>query len=262
MSGNDRHAIIVQERDRRLLREFPILRVADREQIKIVAGFRSTTRANVRLLKLTRSGLLKRFFLGTAAAGRKALYALSAKGAELVQVPLRGPRRRNDETLVADFFIEHQLTVNRLYCALKFRPFPIPGVTFLTWKSFDQPIMQGLRLIPDGYVELATPSGPIAAFLEVDLGHESLRIWKDKVRNYVQLAMSGEYGRRFANPHFRVCVIAQSERRVRSIRDVVAPLTEKLFWFTSLDHVKQRGFFGPIWFRPRGEEPRGFIQSL
>jgi protein involved in plasmid replication-relaxation len=262
MSGNDRRAIIVQERDRRLLRELPILRVIDREQAKLVAGFHSTTRANVRLLGLTRAGFLKRFFLGTAAAGRKALYSLSAKGAELVQVPLRGPRRRKDETLVADFFIEHQLTVNRLYCQLKFSPIPIPSVTFLAWKSFDQPIVEGLHLIPDGYVELATSSGPITAFVEVDLGHESLRIWKDKIRNYLQLAMSGEYGRRFARNHFRVCVIAQSERRAHSIRKVVAPLTEKLFWFASIDCVEEKGFFSSVWFRPRGEEQQGFIQTL
>jgi protein involved in plasmid replication-relaxation len=259
MDGNDRRAIVVQERDRLLLRELSILRVADREQVKLVAGFSSTTRVNVRLLALTRAGLLKRFFLGTAV--RKALYSLSAKGAELAQVRLHGLRRREeDETLVADFFIEHQLTINRLYCALKFGPIPIVGVSFIAWKNFDQPIVPGLPLIPDGYVELATPFGPIAAFLEVDLGHESLRIWKGKVRNYIEFAISVKAGR-FKLPPFRVCVTANSERRVHSIRGVVAPLTEKLFWFTNLHDVEEKGFFDSIWLRPRGEEPRGFIQS-
>lgn len=259
MSGNERNALIVQERDRRLLRELGVLRVADREQVEIVAGFHSTTRANVRLLRLTQAGLLKRFFLGTS--GKKSLYALSAKGAELVQVPLRGPRRRQGETLVADFFIEHQLAVNRLYCTLKFNPIPIAGVTFVAWKSFERAVTEGLSLIPDGYFELAAPTGTVNAFLEVDLGHESLRIWKEKIRNYVQLATSGEYERRFGNTRFRVCVIAHSERRMRSIRGVVAPLTEKLFWLTSLDQIERNGFFGPIWFRPRGDQPKGFIEQ-
>jgi len=77
------------------------MRVADREQAKCVGGFGSTTRINTRLLALNRTGLLRRFFLGTTASGRKALYSLSKRGAELVGVPYRGLRRGNDETVVA-----------------------------------------------------------------------------------------------------------------------------------------------------------------
>jgi hypothetical protein len=38
MSGNDRHGIVIQERDRHFLRELAVMRVVDREQAKIVAG--------------------------------------------------------------------------------------------------------------------------------------------------------------------------------------------------------------------------------
>ena len=55
---------MVQPRDRKLFEELAVMRVIDREQAKIVAGFGSTTRANARLLALTRAGLLRRFFLG------------------------------------------------------------------------------------------------------------------------------------------------------------------------------------------------------
>ena len=92
MNGNN-VGIILQDRDRHLLRELAVMRVVDREQAKCVAGFGSTTRANTRLLALTRAGLLRRFFLGTTASGRKALYSLAKRGAELVQVPHRGLRR-------------------------------------------------------------------------------------------------------------------------------------------------------------------------
>src|ERR1035438_1909447 len=67
------HNMIVQPRDLQLLRELGVMRVLDREQARIVAGFQSTTRANTRLLALTRAGLLRRFFLGSG-GGRKALY--------------------------------------------------------------------------------------------------------------------------------------------------------------------------------------------
>ena len=62
MRGNKRPAIVVQERDRHLLRELAVMRIVDREQAKTVAGFGSTTRVNARLLGLTREGLLRRFF--------------------------------------------------------------------------------------------------------------------------------------------------------------------------------------------------------
>ena len=94
MTGNDRQGIVIQDRDRHLLRELSVMRVIDREQAKHVAGFGSTTRANCRLLALSRAGLLRRMFLGTVGGARKALYSLSAEGAKLVGVPMRGPRRR------------------------------------------------------------------------------------------------------------------------------------------------------------------------
>jgi hypothetical protein len=243
--------MILQPRDRHLLTELEVLRVIDREQAKFVAGFHSTTRANTRLLKLTQAGLLRRFFLGSEGAGRKALYALSEKGADLVGVRLRGPRRRQDASLVADYFIEHQLTINRIYCALKYRP--LPGMTFHRWQAFHEPITAGLRLIPDGYVELESPSGRISAFLEVDLGHENLKVWQEKVRNYLQLAISGTYPNRF-----RVLVLANSERRAQSLRKCVAAMTGKIFWFRNLESSDRDGFFAPLWQRPRDDTRRPF----
>jgi hypothetical protein len=262
MSGNEHSGLIIQERDRHLFEELAVMRVIDREQAKIVAGFRSTTRANVRLLALTRAGLLRRFFLGTGGGGKKALYSLSEKGARLAGVPHRGPRRRQNETLVADFFIQHQFTVNQIYCALKYQTIPVSGVAFHRWTAFHEPIASGIRLIPDGYVEFETPSGILAAFLEVDLGHESLGVWKEKVRNYLQLALSGDFERRFNQSRFRVLVIAPSERRLHSIRKTVALSTQKIFWFASLATIRAGGLFAPGWFRPTGEASQALLQEL
>jgi Replication-relaxation len=262
MSGNEHYGLIVQERDRQLLTELAVMQVIDREQAKIVAGFRSTTRANVRLLALVRAGLLRRFFLGTGGGGKKALYAISEKGAQLAGVPYRGPRRRQNEMLVADFFIQHQFTVNQIYCALKYQMIPVPGITFRRWIAFHEPLVQGVRLIPDGYVELDTPSGTLAAFLEVDLGHESLTVWKEKVRNYLRFALSGDLERRFGQSRFRVLVIAPSERRFHSIRKTVALSTQKIFWFASFPAIRSAGLFGSAWFRPTGEVPQPLLQEL
>jgi hypothetical protein len=262
MNGNEHHGMVIQERDRHLLRELSVMRVIDREQAKTVAGFGSTTRANVRLLLLTRAGLLRRFFLGTSGGGKKALYALSPKGAQLVDVPQRGPRRRKDESLATDVFVQHQLIVNQIYCVLKYGTIPLRGVNFHRWVAFHQPLTSGLRLIPDGYVELATPVGIVAMFLEVDLGNESLTVWKEKVGNYLQLAISGECHRLFGQDRFRVLVVVNSERRLLSIRKVVSASTDKIFWFTSLPSVIRDAFFAPVWLRPKGEERLPLIQEM
>jgi hypothetical protein len=260
MTGNStrRNGMRLQPRDLLILTMVALLRVADREQIRLACGFGSTTRVNARLILLVRAGLLRRYFLGRG-AGRRALYAVSEKGAALVGKPLRGPRRRQNETLVADFYVEHQLAVNEVHCALAFRE--LPGVRFRRWMDFDETIAPSLRLIPDGYVELETPSGIVAVFLEVDLGTESLGVWKEKVRQYIELAATGEFAKRFGQSRFRVLVLAHSLRRLRSIQRTVAASTQKIFWFATLDDARER-FFSPVWLRPISETPQPFIEAM
>src|ERR1035437_4071247 len=255
MAGNNPRGFILQSRDRHLLRELAILEVADCELVKAAAGFGSTTRANTRLLQLVRAGLLRQFFLGSG-GGRKALYALSQKGAHLVDVPCRGPRRRQDEVLVADYYIAHQLAINEIYCTLKYKA--VPGITFERWVSFHQPVTPSSGLIPDGLVELRTASGITSCFLEVDLGHESLSIWQRKAQNYLQLALSGDFPKQFSQASFRVLVLANSERRLQSIRKSLATVTGKIFWFATLESASSN-FFAPIWLRPVGDRPKPFF---
>lgn len=257
MTGNNR--MMLQPRDLLILAMVALLRVAEREMIRIACGFGSTTRVNARLLALVRAGLLRRYFLGRG-AGRKALYSISEKGAALIHQPVRGPRRRQNETLVADFYVEHQLAVNEVHCALAFRPIPVAGVRFRRWMDFAETLSPSLRLIPDGYVELETPRGVLAAFLEADLGNETLGVWKEKVRQYVQLAATGEYAKRFGQSRFRVLVLATSPRRLRNLQRTVAAETQKLFWFATLDDARDK-FFSPVWLRPTGDNPQPFIQD-
>jgi hypothetical protein len=251
MTGSDARAIVVQDRDRQLLHELAVLRVADREQLKVVAGFGSTTRANCRFLALSRAGLLRRFFLGTVGGARKALYALSPKGAQVAQVPYRGPRRRQDEVLVADFSVMHQLAVNRVYCLVKYEPIPVPGARFVRWVAFHEPLESGLAFIPDGFFEIAAEKQGMGAFLEVDLGHESRTVWRGKVEAYLRYALSGLCAEGLGQSRFRTVVIADSDRRVASLRMATAEITEKIFWFTTFEAIEREGFWSPIWQRPK-----------
>ena len=235
------------------------MRIIDREQAKRVAGFGSTTQVNARLLLLTRAGLLRRFFLGTKSGGLKAIYSLSKAGAALVQVPLRGPKRRNGELVVADFFAAHQLAINEIYCELKYRPIPIHGTAFGKWISFHEPVDRAVRLIPDGYFEARTPEKVMCAFLEVDLGNESLSVWRKKVESYIQFAVSGSFEKQFGQPQFRVLVVTNTERRMQSLQVATRALTDKIFWFSTLDSIAHTGFWSSVWVRPKNAEPQPLL---
>jgi hypothetical protein len=251
--------LVLQQRDRDFLRELATLRVIDHEQAKPVAGFGSTSRANKRLLKLTRAGLLHRFFLGSG-GGRKALYSLSQKGAQLVGVSFRGIHRPQGAVLMADFFLEHQLQLNALLIALKFGKIPQRGVTLHRSMTFSEPVTPALRLIPDGYVEFISPQGIVAAFIEVDLGNEGLKVWREKTRKYVDLAISGTYRRIFGRDRYRVLVIANSMRRTESLRKAISAVTDKIFRFATIDDARTR-FFEPVWRKPASDQPERLIEE-
>lgn len=254
MTGTNSRGLVIQERDKHLLRELAVMRVIDRELAKCVAGFGSTTRANTRLLRLVRAGLLRRFFQGTTDGGQRALYSLSDKGAKLAEVPYRGLRRKEEATLIADFFVTHQLAINGLYCMVKFQPIPIENTRFMRWETFFQPVDTDKSLIPDGYVEIRASNKDTAAFLEVDLGHESRTVWRKKVESYLRYGTSGDFPKRFHQHQFRTWVVTDSKRRMNSLREVTAAITQKIFRFTTFESIAREGLWSPIWLRPSGTE--------
>ena len=254
MTGTRRAGMVVQERDRHLLSELATMRIIDREMAKVVAGFNSTRRANARLLQLTHAGLLRRFFVGSIAHGRKAVYTLSQTGSELVAARLGGINRPSGRLVVGDAFVEHQAAINEIYLALKYRPLPQRGMQLRRWVTFRQSISEAVKLTPDAYIELAVGDTTRALFLEVDLGTEALKVWQQKTAYYLQLAVSGEFTKRFRHQQFRVLVAANSEKRADNIRKTVAKSTDKVFWFATLEIIRRDGFWSPVWLRPTGDQ--------
>ena len=254
MTGNKRAGFLLQDRDRHLLAELGVMRIIDREMTKLVASFHSTTRANTRLLQLTRAGFLRKFFVGTTGPGQKAVYTLSPKGAELVSAKLGGIHRPVGRLVVGDRFVEHQTGINEIYTALKYRASPHQGLHLVRWVNFRQSISEAIKLTPDAYFEVSASQATRAMFLEVDLGTEALSVWQQKTAYYLQLALSGEFAKRFRQPQFLVLVVANSERRAANIRAVVSKSTDKIFRFTTLDHINRDGFWSPVWLKPTGDQ--------
>jgi len=251
MGGNERKVVILQDRDLRLLRELAVMRVIDREQAKVVAGFGSTTRANARLHALTEAKFLRRFYWGTVGGARKAIYSLAPRGAEAAGVPHRRPRRGQDQVLAMDSFTAHQLEVNEIYCTLKHRPLP-EGVRLIRWLGFFDSICPALT--PDGYAEIATGDTVLAFFIELDRGTESREVWRAKVQTYFAYAASGNFARTFGQAQFKTLVVVPSESRLKSLRSVTAGLTDKIFRFTTTDRIREESLWGTVWQKPLGSE--------
>jgi hypothetical protein len=219
-----------------------------------IGGFSSLRRANRRLLKLVRVGLLRRWFVGTASGGQKALYGLSPQGAALIRETRQGLISwKQDSIITSSQFLAHQQAVNAIFIQSRFRNLP-SGLSCERWTAFREPLSPSVPLMPDGYLELMREGAVHPMFLEVDLGTESSRVWKRKVELYLKFALGGEFDSTFHQKRFRVLVVLHSERRMESIRKTVAKRTEKLFWFSTQDDVSRHGLCSSIWLRPTGAE--------
>ena len=235
MAGTKR-VVILQPRDRLFLEELDTMRAMDRHQVTIVGGFRSPTRAKARLLALTQAGILRRTFVGR----NKPVY----------QTAFRSGSSREPSAL----FLEHQLAINEIYLALKYRPIPVSDIRLADWQRFAVMLSAAVPLIPDGYFALRQRDTLQACFLEVDLGTESTSVIKRKAELYLQLAVSGEFAKRFSLPQFRVLIVTTTPTRVRNLRGVISPLTDRIFRFTTLDQIRQQSLWAAIWLRPKEDE--------
>jgi hypothetical protein len=243
---------LITSRDLLLLRTLVLTRVLDGKQVKTIGGFSSVRRTNRRLLKLVRAGLLKRWFVGTAGGGQKALYGLSPHGANLIGETAQGliPWKQ-DALITSSQFLAHQLAVNAVFLLARFHPLPA-GVNCERWMNFREALSPSVPLVPDGYFEIVQDGVVHPMFLEVDLGTESSRVWKRKVELYLKLAIGGEFERLFHTKRFRVLVVLQSQRRLEAVHRTVAGRTEKLFWFSTQDELTTEGLCSAIWLRPAG----------
>ncbi len=240
MAGGSGQGIILTARDRHLLAELQVLRIVDREQAALFAPFTSTTRANARLLALTRARFLKRTFIGTIKGGRKALYSLP------------GTRRANPAHENA---IAHQLAVNQLYYAFKYPPPLNPAVQFAEWHQASTILSSHAPLIPDGIVRVQSPHGQQTFCVEVDLGTEALGVWDAKIERYLQLARSGEHRAVLEADRFGVLVVVDGARRMENIRAHIRSRTDKLFWLATTENIRTHSVWAPMWLRPSLAEP-------
>lgn len=251
--------LLLQPRDLHLLKEAVTLKVFDRIQAQIFAGFHSIARANTRLPKLVSSGLLHRYFVATENGGKKSIYSLSKKGASIADVTFSGIKRSRDKLLIGDLFIAHQLHINDIYLEVKYKTPKDETVQFKQWLAPKAPLSSSAPIIPDAFFQVQSAERTISTFLECDLGGESGKVWLQKIEAYLAFATTGEFQNTFGEQQFRVLVVTTTERRIRLIRSLILRYTDKIFWLSTFESINRNGFWSAVWFRPQGDEAQAFL---
>lgn len=234
------------ERDRRLVSLIGEREALTRSQIGKAIGFGSISRTNAVLLRLARHEYLARRTQATLYGTKRAVYVLGANGLELLEGPRQRRLRYKDSS---DLFLEHRLAVNDVWLAFKVSSRPTLDLT--QWLSDVALSKLGLGLIPDAYLEYRMDGHSFAAFLEADLGSETIRRFDGKVRAYQQLAFGGGYARAFGRRYFRVLVVTDSDRRLANLRRCIEARTDKIFWLTTRAAIEQASVLAAIWSRPK-----------
>ena len=246
MAGNNRTSVVLQERDLRLFEALQSMRVVDREQAKVVAGFGSTRRANDRLLTLTKAGFLKRAFVGS----RHAVYWLASTA--LQERGREARRRRSRSQPHSSSITNWKSTACICWCSTAAFPFPAGGSCVgraFRLRSLKQ--CRSSRMDISSSVRRRESAQALSRWTSV---LKQLGCLPRKPDSTLSLATSGEFPKILGRSQFRVLVITTSERRLQNIREAIAKLSDKIFWFSTLDAVSRERFWSPVWLRPTGDQ--------
>src|SRR5687767_9032260 len=165
--------MVLTERDRAIVRDAAMLQLVSRPQFEQLGHFGSRTRANAGLARLVRFGYLASRRQPVVGGSRRVLYHLGRLGEEVLA--LKGGQRRFKE--LSDLFIEHHLRTTDVL--LSFRT--TNDAAYTLERCVTEQVLRSSRpgaVVPDAYLEYHHRGLPFAAFVEVDLGTESLARWE------------------------------------------------------------------------------------
>ena len=262
---NSASSLILQTRDRELLEAVYGHRFLSSSQIRDMF-FGCATRSNIRLRKLWEHEYLDRHYLRPLAfhGSSQAIYSLGKRGVDVIPELLdvdRGEVRRNRHKVrdLKPFFIEHVLAVNDFRINLEAAAENHPQVQLKRWinetdiqddyKTHTKGRFVKRHIRPDGYGRYLYGGRLFSFFLELDRATETNSRFQRKVRSYMDYARSGRYQQTYGVRFFRVLTVTTSLGRLKNLVDTTQDFTDGVFWFTTLDKLRDGRVFDPIWTR-------------
>jgi hypothetical protein len=256
--------MVLQARDKKILTCVYSHRIMTREQIQTVFKLNCIRKANNRLRKLYDHHYLSRKFLPTIKGSPKALYFLGPRGftviAEELGIDLPEIKQKVKETSrFKELFLRHTLQIIETRIAFTSKFLNQPGSCIQAWINEDDlqqeytVLNNGKSIVrrfrPDGYFRVLHEQKIYGHFLELDRSTMSHAKFKSKVETYLEFSQLGLYRERFGMKYFRVLVITLTEERLLNLKKLVESITDKFFWFTSLNQIASRNPLDPIWMR-------------
>lgn len=248
-------AMVLTNRDLHILTDVSQFRILTREQLERLGHFQSKTRANAVLLRLVRFGYLSRRYQPAVAGTQRALYFLGPKGVALTQAS--NPSERRNIKALSDLFLAHQLLVTDVHIGFRKEA----SVQIERWMTDEDLRTASFGIVPDGHIEYTLAEKRFGAFVELDRGTETLGRFQGKVRAYLLLTTTDAYRKAFGRTFFRVLVVAPSANRIEHLRKATAAITDRIFWFTTIDRFTVEGPLANIWLRPAGPERHSLTES-
>jgi len=226
--------------------------------------FNSTTRANIRLRLLFENEYLDRHFLYPLLyhGSFQAIYSLGKQGVEIVVEELgldktQVKQSRKETRTLKPFSIHHILAVNDFRIVYQLKANHLKDVEFQRWIPEKQLLDKYetrvdsrkvvRRFRPDGYGRYLYQQKLYSFFLEMDRATQSNKSFQNKVRVYLDYSRSGRYSEVFGVKFFRVLVVTTTGKRLTNLKNTTEEITHQLFWFTTLDQIKQGNIFESVW---------------
>jgi hypothetical protein len=248
--------LVLTERDceiPQLAQRFGIL---SRDQIKALCRFGSITRVNTRSAALVKAGILQRKTLpvypghGSAQAlyalGKESFVVLPGDMQEIAQQVRRVGRWDLQQ-------VEHVQAANQVLVdfisALRRNP-ESALIAFRTELELRR-LLVNRSLVPDGWIAWTAQGKRFNCFIEVDLHHEGLTVWRRKILEYVSFAQCGLHQELFGFRAFRVLVLAKSRARLENLRRIAVEAGQ-LFRFADLGAVRADTILNPVWLPASG----------
>jgi len=261
--------IAIQPRDRAIMIALYSFRILSREQIEMLFNFKCTRRVNNRLRKLYDHRYISRFFQPTIRGSAKAIYYLGPKGVNIVSEELGHDRKdiqrkRKSTSQFKEFFLAHAMEINDIRIAFTLAILVNPEMKLERWIN-DNDCQQEYwiskpekdvvkRFRPDGYFRFWHQGKLYSFFLEHDRSTMTLDRFKKKVHLYEEFADLGYYRQRFGVKYFSVLVVTRSQERLKNIKKTVEAVTDRFFWYTTLEQITPTTVFNPIWQRTARNE--------
>lgn len=256
--------LIIQERDKDIIMAVYDYRFLTREQIQRLFDFNCVSKANLRLRKLYDHNYLSRTFTPSSRGSLKAIYFLGGEGLKIIterlgRDPLEVKNNQKKVSRLKSLFLHHNLNLNEIRISFTKAIEKHPLMRIELWINDRDSLLEyylsnaGVKtkriFRPDGYFRFSYKDKLYSFFVELDQSTESHKKFKDKVKSYLDFARSGYYQKIFGVRYFRCLIIAPTAQRLANLKKTVEEVTDKVFWFTTLDKITGNDVLSPIWLR-------------